>query len=429
MTQHLGSTASLPVLTPSYGGRLRRFTRRLTPMLAAAIVAAALGCREDGESPSAPESGPALAAGTDEPLVMIEVSAGSFHSCGIASPEFRGYCWGRNGEGQLGSATPGAISQRPVPVEGGLDFRTVSAGNFHTCGLVPFLERPRRIHCWGDNSWGQLGDGTTANRSSPVPVAGNRPFSRVTSGARHTCGLGPFGAVFCWGSNSTGVLGDGTTTDRLTPTRVAGGLQFRQVSAGEFHTCGVTMDFKAYCWGFNGDGQLGDGTATQRLRPKAVLGGLQFRAVAAGAFHTCGVTRDLRAYCWGNNAEGRLGDGTTSDRRTPVAVAGGLEFRQVSAGGSHTCGVQVGERVTSRNRVHCWGRNAEGQLGDGTTTRRLTPVAVTDRQFFDVNAGNSHTCAIAEGPFAYCWGNNESGQLGDGTTTNRSRPVAVAGPM
>src|SRR5947207_2735517 len=189
----------------------------------------------------------------------------------------------------------------------------------------------------------------------------------VAAGGAHTCDLNASGQASCWGDNSFGELGDGTTSTRLVPTPVAGGLTFAALSAGGSHTCGVTASGAAYCWGLNNNGQLGDGTTTDRLVPTAVTGGRTFAAVSVGWFHACGVTTSGAAYCWGG---GPLGDGTTTDRLVPTAVTGGLTFTALSAGGNHTCG------VTTSGAAYCWGDNSFSELGDGTTTTRLVPTAV-----------------------------------------------------
>ena len=148
-----------------------------------------------------------------------------------------------------------------------------------------------------------------------------------------------------------------------------------------------------------------------------------FYQVSAGEFHTCGVTTDYRAYCWGYNRNGQLGDRTTTDRLTPVRVAGTLQFRRVSTKGPHTCA------LTTDYRAYCWGSNFSGELGDGTTTQRLTPVPVRGGlQFRQLKAGELHTCGVRYSDrTAYCWGDNGKGELGDGTTTTRLKPVPVAG--
>jgi alpha-tubulin suppressor-like RCC1 family protein len=367
---------------------------------------------ETSQTPS-PDA-PALA--TAASLSFIQVSGGTDHTCGITSAN-RAVCWGT---GLLGNGGATA-NQPPVEVAGGHSFRQVSAGGEHTCAVTTDF----RAYCWGRNVSGQLGDGSTTRRETPVPVAGGRQFRAISVGREHTCAVGfSDGRAYCWGSNNFGggQLGDGTTTDRLTPTPVAGGFIFRQVSAGFQHTCGVTTSDRVFCWGQDQRGQIGDGPeVTPRNRPRIVRGALLFRELDAGAYHTCAVTRDNRPYCWGWNQVGQLGDGGGQSRFVPRAVAAGnLFFRRVSAGWLHTCG------ETPTNRAYCWGSNHGGNLGDGTTTHRPTPVAVAGGlQFVQLSTGADHTCARTADGAGYCWGENFRSQLGDGTTTRRTTPVRV----
>ncbi|PYP20674.1 MAG: hypothetical protein DMD53_09895 [Gemmatimonadetes bacterium] len=365
-------------------------------------------------------------------LTFAAVTASGLHTCGLTIVTGAAYCWGANGSGQLGDGT---MTNRSSPVlvqaPAGVSFAAVTGGDLHTCGLATGLSAA--AYCWGGNGSGQLGDGTMTSRSSPVLVQAPAgvSFAAVTGGAAHTCGLttGLSAAAYCWGGNGSGQLGDGTMTSRSSPVLVQApaGVSFAAVTAGAAHTCGVTAAGTAYCWGDNGFGQLGDGTTTSQSSPVLVQAppGVSFAAVTGGVADTCGVTAAGIAYCWGRNLEGQLGDGTTTNRLTPVLVQApaGVSLAAVGAGDFHTCG------VTATGAAYCWGANGSGQLGDGTnTTNRLTPVLVqapAGVSFAAVTAGAVHTCGVTAAGTAYCWGRNVEGQLGDGTTTDRLTPVRV----
>jgi alpha-tubulin suppressor-like RCC1 family protein len=396
-------------------------------------MVAALGCREDAQSPTGPEPEPALDITPAQALSFRQVTAGAGHTCGVTIDD-RAFCWGSNFYGQLGNGTADNDAHpRPVAVAGGLRFLLVDAGTTHTCGVTT----DNWAYCWGDNSRGALGIGTSTGpevclaetpcSTGPVAVARGRRFRQVSAGTWYSCGVKKNGRAFCWGSNSEGKLGDGTDTDRLLPARVVGGLRFRQVAAGDDHTCGVTIDDRAFCWGSNSTGQLGGGTdfIEVGLQPVPVAGGLLFRQVRLGIGHSCGATTDNHAYCWGRNDDGQLGIGTAEfgPHPRPLQVVGGLEFRRVTAANRSTCG------VTTDYRAYCWGLNNGGSLGDGTTTERLQPVPVAGgRRFRQLDMSGAHTCGVNPFDRAFCWGDNAAGQLGDGTTTQRLTPVRVVGP-
>ncbi len=349
----------------------------------------------------------------------VDMGVGGDQTCGL-SPANGWYCWGHNSEGGVGDGTTTA-RLTPVAVTGGTNFVTVSSGGLgFVCGLTAI----GAAYCWGNNWYGQLGDGTTTNRYVPVTVTGGLTFVTLTAGLNHTCGLTADGLAYCWGRNSNGQLGVGTDTTRhLTPVAVSGGIGFASVRAMSLHTCGVTSAGAAYCWGANDVGQLGDGTQTRRYTPVAVKGGLTFAALGmADGNHTCGVTASGGvAYCWGYNSSGELGDGTTTQRLTPVAVAGGLHFVGVSAGDGFTCG------LTDAGAAYCWGHNSMGSLGDGTFTQRLTPVPVTGGLTFTaLGTAFGNACGLAAS-IMYCWGGGGN-YLGDGTTNYRSSPTPVRAP-
>lgn len=368
---------------------------RSRPLFAAAFLVAALGCRDDAESPTAPTPSPAVAAAAGQPLLFRQLSTGRFHNCGVALDD-RAYCWGNNRQGALGNGTK-ANSETPVPVSGGLRFKHVSAGRDYTCGIT----LDSRAYCWGFNFDGELGDGsgypTNTNRLVPVAVAGGRSYRLIRAGETHTCAITTSDLAFCWGKNDFGKLGDGTSVNRYKPARVMGGLRFAQLSAGQSHTCGVTTGDLAYCWGWGLFGQLGDGKGDTEFKPAAVAGGRKFVAVNAGQVHTCGLTAADRAFCWGGG--GMVGDGQLIQRNTPVAVAGGLKFDHLSAAETHTCA------VTPANVPYCWGDDAGNEIGAGGRGVVLSPIRMTvfgDLRFRGIWT-SFQTCGLTSENVAWCF--------------------------
>jgi alpha-tubulin suppressor-like RCC1 family protein len=253
---------------------------------------------------------------------FASLDAGANHTCGITGSG-AAYCWGSNERGQLGDGTTTARSA-PVAVSGGQTFQSMTAGGFnfgHTCGLTT----GGAAYCWGDNERGQLGTGTSdvAPHPTPAAVAGGTTFAALTAGlGRHTCGLTGTGAAHCWGENTFGALGNGSSAHSSVPVAVSGGHTFVQLKAGGFigHTCGITTSGAAYCWGENERGQVGDGTTLDRATPSAVAGGITFTSLEAGFRHTCGNASGGAVYCWGSGAAGQLGNNSTSQSNVPAAV-------------------------------------------------------------------------------------------------------------
>lgn len=278
-------------------------------------VAYCWGLNSDGQVGDGSVGGnpnvPRRVAGT---VTFQSIVAGNAHTCALTSTG-RAYCWGDNSAGALGDGTFTDRST-PTPVATSLVFQSISAaGGFHTCAVTA----AGAAYCWGANGEGQLGDGTQTNRNVPVPVSGGRTFSAIFAGY-HTCAVTSAGAAFCWGGNASGQTGDGTTTRRPSPVAVSGALVFRDLAIGIGHTCGVTTTGVAWCWGLNDRGQLGNGTLANRSTPGVAAPGLRFKAMAASR-HTCGVTVASGAYCWGENSAGSLGTGNSFSSASPVPVA------------------------------------------------------------------------------------------------------------
>ena len=306
----------------------------------------------------------------------------------------------------------------------------IAAGIGHYCAVTVNTG----LMCWGDSSEGQLGIGARSARSVPVDVVGLQDgLAAVSAGYRFTCAVMIDGGARCWGMNDSGQLGDGTTTLRTTPvdvTEIPGGVA--TISAGNNHACAVTTGGGVKCWGENDYGQLGNGTTVNSVTPVDVTGlASGVSSVSAGSKHTCAVMIEGGARCWGDNAVGQLGDGTNLDRTTPVTVVdlpGGIFA--VSAG-NHTCA------VTMVGGVKCWGGGITDQLqnpvltlGDGTTTMSNTPLDVTglNEPVFDVSVGSAHSCALTVTRKLHCWGRGRSGQLGDYKRTDSPEPVDVYAP-
>jgi len=383
--------------------------RRLVPFLAVALAA----CGSDDPS-TGPSSATALATTTLPTFVQVTVS--DDHSCAVTGGGAI-YCWGSNVFGQLGDGTK-ITRSLPVRVHGGtLRFRRVTAGFTHTCALTT----DDKVYCWGANVFGALGTGDSLDHLTPAAVAGGLTFRSVESGAAHVCGVTTAQQVYCWGFNDHGELGRPAGGIRRSPVLVPGGVHFRSVTAGGGHTCGITTASIAYCWGDNDRGQLGDSTQRSRNVPAPVYGNRKFKQISAGGEHTCALTTADRAFCWGDNTGSQLALGSFVVRRlVPSAARGDHLFQGLSAGGFQNCATDL------QSHAWCWGTNAFGQLGDGTTETRSVPVAVKGGLEFDgVNTG-LHSCGVAGGQ-VYCWGENEAGQLGDGTTTDHHVPAPIGG--
>jgi alpha-tubulin suppressor-like RCC1 family protein len=365
---------------------------------------------------------------------FASVTAGGAHTCGLTSAG-AAYCWGRGESGQLGvappttvctiSGTPFPCRMTPVLVDGGLSFTRLAGGGAHTCGLTS----DGTAYCWGSNTRGQLGDGSTINRNAPSAVATSVKFATITTGVEHTCALAKDGVAFCWGRNDRGQLADNGTTARSVPSPIASDLHFRAIAAGGFsigQTCALTTTGAAYCWGDNERGQLGSGTPNivPHPIPAPVSTNLSFSTISAGlGRHVCALDEAGVGYCWGENTFGALGNGSMFNVSTvPTRVSSNVAFTQIVAGGfiGHTCA------MTSAGVAWCWGENEVGAIGDGSTEDRGVPVLVAGGLTFTaITAGFRHTCGVTSAGAVYCWGSNGAGQLGINSTAQRSAPTRV----
>lgn len=316
----------------------------------------------------------------------------------------------------------------------------VSVGADHMCVTLS----DGQVRCAGQNTYGQLGDGTTQSTERPVDALWMDETAKIAAADGFSCAMSQNGEVFCWGYNGQGQVAEAPLTERHRPTRwqqisAAVDLDIRnytgcavtsnggvrcwgphgfsvptlvedlsgatKVAVGDYHRCAIVADGQVACWGNNAQGQLGDGTTTNRDEVRLIPMLADATDVAAGEEHTCVLQRSGSVKCFGSNSHGQLGVDLLRELASPQKVLELTGVTDLSAGARHTC-VVAGERGTEdEGKVKCWGDNSKGQLGDGTTTAAPTPVAVRGLPpVASVDAGDKTTCALTLDGDVYCWG-------------------------
>jgi alpha-tubulin suppressor-like RCC1 family protein len=327
------------------------------------------------------------------------------------------WAWGSNAFGELGDGTTtGRLT--PVQTVGLTNAVAIVGGRDHSLAL----RSDGTVWAWGSNSIGQLGDGTATDRLMPVQVLGLAGVVAIAGSRSHTLALLSDGTVWGWGQNIEGQLGDGTNTNRATPVQVVGLSDVVAVAVGSFHSLALRGDGTVWAWGSNNVRQLGNGTASNSLVPVQTSNLTDVVAIAASGSHSLALLADGTVWGWGRNGDGELGDGTTNQYLVPVQTLGLTDVVQVACGGGASANGHS-LAVTADGKVWAWGENSSGQLGDGTTSDRWAPVqTISLTDVVSVAAGGRHSLALRAGGTVWAWGQN-SGRLGDGTTINRSTPV------
>ena len=341
---------------------------------------------------------------------IVQVAAGGTHTAAVTKDGDL-YMWGRNYYGQLGVYS-NADSKIPIKVNNSSStlpeksVKYIALGYYHSAAIT----KDGSLYMWGYNRSGQLGDGTTTDRYTPVKIMDN--VASVSLGGSHSAAVTKDGSLYMWGDNGNGRLGDGTTTDRYTPVKIMDNVA--SVSLGSSHSAAITKDGSLYMWGYNYYGQLGDGTTTDRYTPVKIMDNVA--SVSLGGNHSAAITKDSNLYMWGGNGSGQLGDGTTDNKARPHRVASNVQ--SVKLGYSHTT------VISKDGGLYTWGYNYYGQLGNGTTTDSSNPIKIMN-DAIDCAGGDDHTIVLKKDGTVYTWGYNDCGQLGDSTTTNRTSPVAI----
>lgn len=437
-----------------------------------------------------------------------QVAAGRDHSCAVGS-DAKVYCWGNNANGQLGtgdntsSSAPVAVLQGAIPagVTAQQVFTSGDGGTATSC----LIGSDAWLYCWGAGANGKLGNGGTANALTPVAlqrgvIPAGAVIKSASIGGFTACAIASNDQVYCWGLNSLGQLGNGTTGgSQATPVAVSQGarpnLQANEIQTSGYHACVIGTDSKPYCWGNNGGGRLGDNSTTSRTTPVAVSQGAVPTTAFAKALdvsddNTCMLGTNGKMYCWGTNTYSRLGDNTTTDRLTPIEVLqgarpSGMVSSGITTGLDHTC------VLAADGTAYCWGRNNYSQVGSSSqvvadpgtvgtavavtmpqrevmvprhqTTYRAYQSSTTQNPGSPLAASStaaqlpaiagqfrlrigvtnmadplaipvrqlSSGCLLAGNSSAQCWGTNSganSGKVGDGTTVDRASPTEVVLP-
>ena len=326
------------------------------------------------------------------------------------------WAWGENWYGQLGDGT-NQDQAAPVQVGTDTDWVMVAAGGGHSVAL----KSDGTLWAWGWNYVGQLGDGTIEDKAAPVRVGTDMDWVAISAGYRHTIGLKSDGTLWGWGYNIDGQLGDGTTDNKTTPVQIGSETDWETVVAGDAFTMALKSDGTLWAWGRNSDGQLGDGTTENRFAPVQVGSDTDWWAVSAGVDHAMGLKSNGTLWAWGYNGDGQLGNGTFDSSTVPIQIGSDGDWVEVSAGNTFTLGSR------SDGSLWAWGWNRYGQLGDGTLIDRNTPVQVgTDTDWSAVSAGSAdHTAALKSDDTLWAWGHNEYGQLGIGVFPNKNAPARI----
>ncbi len=348
-----------------------------------------------------------------EEAVVPQIAAGYYHSVGLIS-DGTVWSWGRGDRGQLGN---GKTVSRAVPIQAtGLSGVKSIAGGVRSSYAIM---HDGTVMAWGANEKGQLGDGTLIDRTVPVQVTGLSNIEAISSGVGyHALALDAEGNVWAWGRNDYGDLGDGTTIGRTTPVQLDGVSDVKAIAAGGYFSLALKKDGTVWSWGWNDAGQLGNETEQQRPVPKQVPGLVRVEAIAAGGNHSLALDEDGNVWAWGENSFGAVGDGTSTNRTAPVRVSGLANVTAITGGGSHSLALDAD------GKVWAWGLNNYYQLGDGTTNWQYAPEQVPGLSGMQaIAAGGFHSFAMKSDGTVWSWGFNSNGELGDNTAISRSMPV------
>lgn len=373
---------------------------------------------EGGVGPSAGGGGDARGPFTPPAIRQKSIDSGWFHTC-ITLESGLAACWGNNAYGQIGDGSNAMRNlAEPTPVVELSGITKIVAGARHSCALL----ETGNIRCWGEGKLGQLGRGPDlAGTYIPKDVIGVERVIDLDAGYYFNCALLESGQISCWGSDAEGQLGNNLLPNdpRNPPTLVEDIDNATAIVTGGKHACARLEDSTAKCWGWNSYGQIGSGKpdAANRSTPDVVVGLDGIEKLAAGLHNTCAILEDGTLWCWGYDGSGTLGDGSPEKNDSafvPVQVPGIADVRDVSVGEYHVCA------LLPEGQIRCWGQDDWGQVGDAANTPITyfeSPTEVLPGfAAAELALGSFHSCARGVSGEIACWGHNEFGSVGSGST-------------
>jgi len=313
------------------------------------------------------------------------------------------YIWGDNSSGQIGDGT---TENKNIPVKVSEQVKSVSLGGHHSAAIT----ESKDLYVWGANWNGQIGNGSTENKNSPIKIMEH--VKSVDLGGYHSAAVTESGDLYVWGYNLDGQIGDGTAENKNTPVKIM--EHVKNVSLGGYHSAAITESGDLYIWGNNEYGQVGDGTVESKNTPVKIME--HVKSVSLGCDHSAAITESGDLYIWGNNEYGQIGNGTSENKNSPIKIM--EHVKDVSLGYDHSAA------VTESGDLYVWGYNRYGQIGNGTTEDKAIPIKIMEN-IQSVDLGYDHSAVLTKTEELYVWGCNTYGQIGDGTTENKGVPIKI----
>ncbi len=341
------------------------------------------------------------------------VSAGEVHTLAIKTDGTL-WAWGNNYYGQLGDGT--AVDKNtPTQIGTDTNWAVISAGGIYSLAV----KTDGTLWAWGNNWNGRLGDGTEVQKNAPVRIGTDTDWSSVTAAiglGGHSFALKRDGSLWGWGWNVAGQVGDGTTVDKLSPVQISANGQWAVISAGWSHTVALKTNGTLWAWGSNHGGQLGDGTTDFKAIPTQIGTDTNWGHASAGGHYTLGVKNDGTLWGWGFD-QGPLGSGGINNITSPLQIGSDTNWAFVSAGAASRQVNPIIAAIKTNGTLWAWGDNRYGQIGDGTFIDKDVPVQIgSDTNWRTVSAGGDHMAALKPNSTLWLWGSNVYGELGNGAS-------------